>query len=121
MKIELKPGEKIEVTFFETDGLISVEYGDENREKKEAPFIKVYSDLPDNTNREGVIYFEQCNHADENYNDEEDCSCPNCNSIRYNAMADSETDYTECNCNCGCVWRINDEDNKITIIKQPAK
>lgn len=50
MKIELKQGERITVTFADTDGEIEVSYGENN--------LTVTADLPDTTGRQGVIYEE---------------------------------------------------------------
>lgn len=50
MKLELAPGEKIVVTFAESDGEIEVAFNDIS--------IEVSTDWPDSTGRRGVIYRE---------------------------------------------------------------
>ena len=61
MKVELKPGEKIEITFAETDGIFTIEHGAVDKENKKCGFITVTADMPDNNGREGIIYHEQPN------------------------------------------------------------
>lgn len=53
MQIVLRQGEKVEVTFADTDGIITVDY-DYNRENK----LTVTTDLPDSSGRQGEIYCE---------------------------------------------------------------
>lgn len=50
MKVELKPGEALVVTFADSDGEITVTFG------REA--IVVHADLADTSGREGIIYRE---------------------------------------------------------------
>ena len=50
MKIVLKPEEKIEIEFADSDGNIIVEFN--------ADSIRVKSDWPDSENRVGIIYEE---------------------------------------------------------------
>jgi len=51
MRIELQPGEELEVGFTESDGTIIVAYTD--------TALTVSADLPDSTGREGTIYEER--------------------------------------------------------------
>ncbi len=50
MKIELKPGERITVTLEGTDGEIEVAFNESD--------VRVTTDLPDSSGREGIIYQE---------------------------------------------------------------
>ena len=51
MVIVLKPGEKIEIQFYETDGQIDVEFSHDS--------IRVHTDWPDTSNRSGTLYEEK--------------------------------------------------------------
>lgn len=53
MKILLSPGEKVEIKFAETDGVIEVAFAF-NEDS-----IRVTADMPDSTGRVGVIYEER--------------------------------------------------------------
>lgn len=64
MKIELSPGEILEVGFSGSDGIITVEMGKypsallHEVPTDAVPFIRGSSDLPDSSGRTGVIYEE---------------------------------------------------------------
>jgi len=48
--VVLRPGESVEIQFFEADGEITVEYGEDA--------VRVRTEWPDSSGREGVIYEE---------------------------------------------------------------
>lgn len=52
MKLELKPGEAVEVTLEGTDGIITVMFA------AGGSLVRVHADLPDSQGRVGVIYEE---------------------------------------------------------------
>lgn len=59
MKIELKPGEHVMIHFEDTDGEITVSFGDKDNASVSLPAgIVVHADLPDERGREGIIYHE---------------------------------------------------------------
>ena len=62
MKIELKPGDDLDVTLAHSDGGFTVEYGETT--------VRVMANLPDDQEREGVIYEHVFIEDDENPSDE---------------------------------------------------
>jgi hypothetical protein len=50
VRIEIGPGEIIEIGLRDTDGVFTVTYGDQE--------VTVHADLPDSTGRAGIIYSE---------------------------------------------------------------
>lgn len=55
--VEIGPGERVMVKLRDTDGEFTVKYGETR--------VTVHADLPDDKNREGIIYSEKFNHEDE--------------------------------------------------------
>lgn len=54
MIVTLKPGEKVEIQLFETDGVITVDYDSKFDNK-----LTVEADMPDTNGRQGIIYCEE--------------------------------------------------------------
>lgn len=113
MKIELGPGEKVEVIFEGTDGVITVDFNSDGDDS-----LSVHADMPDTNGREGIVYCELFGkNLPGHYREEEDphltapdprtaVFCPHCGSNR---------DIRKLDDNKWPAYSLEDLDNKVAL------